>query len=388
MEVLTDPTYLRVCRGVLAFRVLAAALTAAITPPESALTTALLLGTTILSGWGMLSDAFVRAYFRHPILPLLDSVLVILVVWREWPETGALLVLALTGLLTGLALTPWLGLPALLITVAAITLKANEPGPDDGTPASMAVAVGLPVSIVATIGLGWTVRYAFVELKRTRDQVMAETVLRRHQEERSRLARDMHDSLGKTVNGISLAAAALESATSQGDLRTARELAAEVRKAATIAADESRGLLRGLRRGQDDRPLAEQLGEVAREHATETRAVRTTIAGLVELPRPVGAEMLAITQEALENVDRHSHARNVHVQLYRDEAEIVLEVSDDGRGFDLEAVPGREREGHFGLRGMHERAESLGGRCEVVSAPGEGTRVTCRWPAEILEGAS
>src|SRR5918997_1166009 len=88
-----------------------------------------------------------------------------------------------------------------------------------------------------------------------------------------------------------------------------------------------------------------------------------------------GAEVLRVVGEALTNARRHSGARNVRVSLGLDGDFLVAEVADDGRGFGPGTVPG------VGRGGMRERAEALGGGLEVVSAPGEGTRVRLRVPA-------
>jgi signal transduction histidine kinase len=79
---------------------------------------------------------------------------------------------------------------------------------------------------------------------------------------------------------------------------------------------------------------------------------------------------------AVTNARRHSEARNVEVRLRTDDEAILLEVADDGRGFD----PGSARAG-IGLSGMRERVEALGGKIEVRSRPGEGTKVTVRIPS-------
>lgn len=94
-----------------------------------------------------------------------------------------------------------------------------------------------------------------------------------------------------------------------------------------------------------------------------------------ELPETVRAELLRVVQEALTNVRRHSGARRVEVNLWKEGGEVHAEVVDDGRGFDPEAV----REG-VGLSGMRERIAALGGKLEVSSEPGKGTRVAVSVP--------
>lgn len=388
-EVLSDPTYLRVCRGVLSFRMLACILTAALTPTVTDLAGILLVVTTVLSAWGMLSDGFVRHYFRHPSLAAVDVGLVATIMVLEWPVTGALLITALSTLLIGLALNPWLGMPGLILILGSMALAGLESLGSGPARQSLAVLIGLPLTTIGMTALGWTIRYAFVELRRSRDLVMAETVARRHQAERQRLAREMHDSLGKTVNGIGLAAAALETAAAQGPSGGVRELAAEVKTAARTAADESRSLLRGLRRGEDDRPIVEQLGEMARSKSSGDLAIRVDVSGVADVARPLAREILAIAEEALDNVIQHSRGAGADVTLERESDTLRLTVTDDGRGFVLETTKSRrEQEGHYGLRGMSERAEHTGGSFRVTSAPRRGTTVVCEWPEEQWKEAT
>jgi signal transduction histidine kinase len=96
----------------------------------------------------------------------------------------------------------------------------------------------------------------------------------------------------------------------------------------------------------------------------------------VSLPGKESVELLRILQEALANVRRHSGARNVEVGLRTDDESILIEVADDGRGFD----PGSPRAG-IGLSAMRERVEGLGGEIEVRSRPGEGTKVMVMVPS-------
>jgi signal transduction histidine kinase len=95
----------------------------------------------------------------------------------------------------------------------------------------------------------------------------------------------------------------------------------------------------------------------------------------VSLPGKESVELLRILQEALANVRRHSAARNVEVGLRTDDEAILIEVTDDGRGFDPMVA-----RGGVGLVGMRERVEGLGGEIEISNRPGEGTEVMVRVP--------
>jgi signal transduction histidine kinase len=88
------------------------------------------------------------------------------------------------------------------------------------------------------------------------------------------------------------------------------------------------------------------------------------------------ADVIQLAREALSNVSRHAQAVTCRVSLYRDEHGGVLEIDDDGRGFDPARPPGTGQ----GLRNLRERAEGLGGRAEIDSTPGQGTRVRVTIP--------
>ena len=103
----------------------------------------------------------------------------------------------------------------------------------------------------------------------------------------------------------------------------------------------------------------------------------------VGLSGEANIELLHVVQEALTNVRRHSKARNAEVKLRTDdEAVVVIEVADDGRGFDATSM----RAG-VGLSAMRERVEGLGGAIEVSSRPGEGTKVMVKVPLGGVTGA-
>jgi len=93
-----------------------------------------------------------------------------------------------------------------------------------------------------------------------------------------------------------------------------------------------------------------------------------------KLPAALEAVFFRIIQEALHNVARHARARAVWVSLDLTE-KVILSVRDDGTGFDPADLPCLAQSGHLGLQQMRERVETLGGRFEVHSAPGEGTEV-------------
>ena len=197
--------------------------------------------------------------------------------------------------------------------------------------------------------------------------------------ERARLARDMHDSLAKSLHGVALAAAALPRWVER-DARTALDQATVIREAAEQASREARELLVSLRTRRDV-PLVTRLTELVTEFEART-GIRTEleIGSAPELDPDAVHELAQIVGEALENVHRHAGASHVTVGV-RDgllPATVEVAVVDDGGGFDPTRVPAD----HFGLVGMRERADGLGGHLDVAAAPGEGTAVTLRIPEQ------
>jgi signal transduction histidine kinase len=199
------------------------------------------------------------------------------------------------------------------------------------------------------------------------------------QEERNRLARDLHDSIKQQLFTINVSTAAAQELWEQNPER-AKTALADVRRSAREAMVEMQALLHQLQ----PRALASAgLVEALREQC-EALGYRTGAEVSVELGEaipderlPPGAQetLFRIAQEALANVARHSRARNVRAWLGREGDQAVLRVEDDGQGFDPESATSG-----MGLRNLRERAESLRGMLEVRSASGAGTRICVRIP--------
>jgi len=191
-------------------------------------------------------------------------------------------------------------------------------------------------------------------------------------EERQRLARDLHDSVSQAVYGIALGARSAMELLSK-DAAQVREPLEYVLRLSEAALAEMRALVFELR----PEALEREGLTGALKHHTEVLRARHGIAveeSLVAEPTMSWESKQAlyrIAQEALHNAGRHARATRVRIVLSQDEAQIRLEVSDNGVGFDSQsAYPG-----HFGLNTMRERATELGGSLEIESRPQAGTRV-------------
>jgi signal transduction histidine kinase len=192
--------------------------------------------------------------------------------------------------------------------------------------------------------------------------------------ERNRLALDLHDAVSQKLFGLVLAA---ESAGTllERDPRAAREQVAKLQSLAQEARDELRSLVFELRPPDLER---DGLCGALRKHVELLRRLQPVEIDLdldAELDRDPSRdrEVLRIAQEAIHNSLRHAQAQHLAVRLHREDGRVLLEVEDDGVGFDPSARALRAT--HLGLTSMEERAERMGGRLEIHSVPGSGTRV-------------
>lgn len=194
------------------------------------------------------------------------------------------------------------------------------------------------------------------------------------QEERMRLARELHDRLGQDLAALGFDLDALEGGAALAD--RVRGLARELRHTLTdlrTDVDEDHDLASGL---------AVFLARVEGRSGVQTSL---RLDDGPRLPLTVEQELLRVAQEAVVNVERHAHATALTVTVRRSGGHVELEVADDGVGL----MTGAPTTGRYGLLGMRERAEALGGRLLVSSDPGCGTVVLCRVPlSKALKAAA
>lgn len=214
------------------------------------------------------------------------------------------------------------------------------------------------------------------ELTRTQSQLALAERAAGVVEERERLAREIHDTLSQSLSSIIML---LHAAQRSGPGSTGgHERLEQAREAAEDALAETRGFIHALvppslRTGD----IAEALSRLARqtEDATGLRVALTVPQDTGTLPTPVKAGLLRIAQSAMANVAQHAHATRVDMTLTRLDDEIILDVVDDGEGFDLGQLTTSRDRPAFGLVAMKERAASLGGTLVVESSRGLGTSV-------------
>jgi len=195
-------------------------------------------------------------------------------------------------------------------------------------------------------------------------------------EDRERIAKELHDGAIQALFAVGMGLQG--SALLAGDDELRGRLQHAVEELDRVIRD-LRNYIFGLRPGI----LADRQLDQALQGLVEEFGQRTGVLAIAEVDPAVAAELtgraadvVQLAREALSNVSRHAEAATCRVSLYRDTDGAVLEVDDDGRGFDPAAATGTGQ----GLRNLRERAEGLGGRAEIQSAPGEGTRVRVRIP--------
>jgi signal transduction histidine kinase len=248
----------------------------------------------------------------------------------------------------------------------------------------------LTVCVLVLAGLLWGLyRLRLRQLAREFAQTLDARVA-----ERTRIARDLHDTLLGSFNGLLLH---LEAASVLFQTRPAeakQTLDSTIAQAAR-AINEGREAVQGLRSsvtGPND--LTEAIGRLAEEISpawarpqpgagSEPRPIAFGLVvegGRRHLHPIVRCEVYRIAKEALRNAFQHSHGTQIEVELRYHVRQFRLRIRDDGRGVDPQILASGGLKGHFGLKGMHERAELAGGRLRVWSVPGAGTELELTIP--------
>jgi NarL family two-component system sensor histidine kinase YdfH len=196
-------------------------------------------------------------------------------------------------------------------------------------------------------------------------------------QERQRMARELHDTLVQGVAGLILQLEAADSHLDAGRAERAQAVLQQAMQLARLTLHDARRAIQALR------PVALELGNLVEALEQEvgqfavTSGLQATFvddSGPIDLPPDVAQEILRIVQEGLRNIARHAQASHALVKLTSDAQGIRVGVQDDGVGFEPGATG--ERPGRFGLAGMRERAERIGGTLHIESEPGRGTRLT------------
>ncbi|WP_420803188.1 sensor histidine kinase [Streptomyces spiramyceticus] len=215
--------------------------------------------------------------------------------------------------------------------------------------------------------------------------------------ERARLAREMHDSVAKTLHGVAMAADSLAQSADRMDPLTVKHQAGMVARSARRAAAESREILSDLRRQANYEgggvavadELAARLADLGRRTGISTAFHPLGGGPVPTVPHAVARHLLTIATEAMENSHRHAHASRVTLELGLVGGVLRISVLDDGRGLPVGiSLDDLRKAGHFGLVGMVERAAGIGARiCIGRGRSAGGTEVRLELPVAAFAPA-
>jgi signal transduction histidine kinase len=185
--------------------------------------------------------------------------------------------------------------------------------------------------------------------------------------ERTRIARDIHDSLGHTLTSLNIQLDVARKLQTR-DPQKADEALHAAKELAKQSLSDVRSVVQSIRESEFDfKSAVSKLIETSR--ATTAIAINLDYE-VNEVPEPLAHHLYCILKESLTNIQKHAKATQVAIKLHKASSDIQLEINDNGKGFDK-----GDRASGFGLKGMRERAESVGGTFTVETAPSQGTMI-------------
>jgi signal transduction histidine kinase len=208
-------------------------------------------------------------------------------------------------------------------------------------------------------------------------------VLTAQEEERARLARELHDSVGQSLTAVIMTATAVENSLPPSPA-SGKEKLTQVRVIAAQTLQDLRGLIFDLRpEVLDDLGLGLALHSQVKKYLEPVGVqVQIRAAGLKdELPAEVEMAVFRVVQEAITNIARHAEASEASISLTKSDNRLIVRVEDNGVGFDSDQLM-REQRHAWGLRGMEERITLLSGKFYVGSRPGGGTLMLAEVPLD------
>lgn len=284
-------------------------------------------------------------------------------------------------------------------------IKAGRPVHDFATRARTKAGVDIDVSVSASpvTDQAGAVIGGSVIVRDVSTQAAAQRVMRQHtadlerrvaertrelivtqEEERRRIARDLHDHLGQQLTALRLSLAVCKEHAAADE--TIRQQLAKAESAAAQLDADVEFLAWELRPSQLDQGLVTAVDRYAREWSSHFRVAIDIHASRIDedlLPPQGALSLYRIAQEALNNVAKHAQATRVAVILEQRDQRAVLVIEDDGRGFDVPRKNPESHEQRLGLAGMRERAGLVSGTLDIESAPGRGTTVIVQIPLRL-----
>ena len=219
----------------------------------------------------------------------------------------------------------------------------------------------------------------------TQLEALSSNILKAHEEERKRVAREIHDGPAQSIVNLSLVVEICKKYLQNGDVGKLAECLNDLNDNIKAATREIRTIIYNLKPSYLDEGLLKALENHFHLFASNTGIkVQFFIpTDEINLEYYLTSTIYRIVQEALTNINKHAHAKQVEVDLsYRNE-NLMLMITDDGRGFDPAMLPEQDRnhsEEGFGLKGMRERVELIKGTMSIESKPGAGTKIIFKIP--------
>lgn len=343
------------------------------------LTPAVLMGVVAAGATsyaGLARPAYLRLVSRHPSIALVDLAIMSAAVAFTGVDSPLVLVLLPTALLLGLWVDRIGGTIVIVCMVALYSFALRSIGL--GVRDDFVSTVILPFVFVVLWLLGMVVAQAVEGERRTQGVLRDAVASAAAASERTAIAREIHDSMAKSLQGIVMTSAALP-ALVERDPELAKDHAGHLQTATTQAVHQLRQIMTSLRERSSDQTLSSALAEAAMAWQSSTgRHVELAIRENIDTEdEAVRYELVHCVTEALDNVRRHAGPCHVTASLKSAGADrLVLTITDDGVGMPEVALAEAASAGHHGVSGIRERMARIGGLAEVSSAPGRGTTVS------------
>jgi signal transduction histidine kinase len=327
-----------------------------------------------------------RSVERHPMYLFVEVALATLILAAAGAHSAFFYFTLGTGALAGVIYGRRGAIPCSALLIAAYEFVALEGFPTMNPHHDIRTIVFAPLLYPVAVAAGVAARELIERGVATETLLRDRTEALSAERERLRVARELHDSLAKTVEGLAMTASVLPGRCERDPasaVSIAKQLVADARQAAI----EARALMSDLRPSDEVAlPLLEALRRRAEGFGTRfgigVRVLGDLGPATGDLPAEKKHEVLRIIGEAVTNACRHGGAEQVTVTLDNDGSALVIRIADDGRGLsepvDLERL---KAAGHFGIAGMHERARLIGATLTVENGSKHGAVVTLRIPA-------
>ncbi len=353
-------------------------------------------GVVLAAAWGAWYWLFVVQYHRFARDSWIKGVSFILAIGcaigLSWIHPAFLMIsFSFYGLAFASMIVGW-AIP--LVVMLSFALAWRIAGLSGGIgPDSLPIFISFTISAFFTVLLGLYIDAIFRQNREKQRMIeeleAARTELAKAErqagvlEERQRLAGEIHDTLAQGFTSVVMHLEAADQLL-EGDLPAARKHIDQARQTARQSLGEARQTLWALRPDvARHEPLAQALQRVAMRWSEESGLpAHLEVTGKADpLPAPIEATLIRAAQEGLANVRKHARAGQVNLTLTYMDDEVILDVQDDGVGFEpAGAALQAGTEQGYGLMALQERAAQLGGSLQVESAPGEGTTVVVALP--------